>query len=500
MNRSCLYKATALITALIAALLSPPAAARAEEPVRLFLGRELAPLVRALLPAPRGGAASAFGIVDGPGADVRRVLAADRRTGLILVSSPSELVALDQAGRLEPGTALRLADMPLGVFVRPASEARALSDLTALAGPRFSRIGIAARASGAIGAESEQSLHKSGLWDAVKTRLVVLPPESLIPAAARGEVDAVIASSAQADASVRPILIIPENLHDPLTLTAVLLKGTPEAGSARDLAARLRGSEARDVLLKAGGRLPAPDRPPSGELFLYCGAGLREAADDLIAEFAKATGVRVRPTYTGSGCLLAQIAISGSGDLYMPGEQFYMDQAVSRGFVREHQVVTYFIPVIMVGKGNPKGIRGLADLLRPGLRLGIGEKESTAIGAFTPKLLAEAKLSYEALRKNVVASFATAPEMGNAVKLGAVDAAIQWDAVASWYLDGADVIAFPTGPGTISPVPLGVLKFSRRPEAARSFLKFALSPVGRAIFERHGHSIDPARPTFKPKS
>ena len=193
---------------------------------------------------------------------------------------------------------------------------------------------------------------------------------------------------------------------------------------------------------------------------------------------------------------MAQIAISESGDLYMPGEEFYMDQAVARGFVREREIVTYFIPVIMVGKGNPKGIRGLADLYRPGLRLGLGEKESTAIGAFTPKLLAAKKLSYEALLKNVVAAFATAPEMGNAVKLGAVDAAIQWDAVASWYLNGADVVAFPTDRGTISPVPLGVLKFSRDPAAARSFLKFALSPVGRAIFEKHGHSIDPARPTF----
>ncbi len=80
-----------------------------------------------------------------------------------------------------------------------------------------------------------------------------------------------------------------------------------------------------------------------------------------------------------------------------------------------------------------------------------------------------------------------------------MDAAIQWDAVASWYLDGADVVAFPTDRDTISPVPLGVLKFSRNPDAARSFLKFVLSPVGRAIFERHGHSIDPSRPTFPVK-
>ncbi|MDD8027644.1 MAG: extracellular solute-binding protein [Acidobacteriota bacterium] len=470
-------------------------------PTRVYMARDLEPLFRApLAEFSRRRPERTVEIVARPGSAMRKELAAGRSTGILIASGATELVSLDQAGRLAPGSAIRLADVPLGVFVRAASAVKNLSDLKALAGPGFARVGIAARASGAIGAESEQALHKAGIWEAVRPKLVVLPPEDLIAAAARGDVDASVAALNQAEAAVRAALIIPDRLHDPLTMTAVLLRDTPADAGTRAVTDFLRSPEIRDVLLKAGGRLPAPDRPAAGELFFYCGAGLREAADDLIAEFGKATGIRVRPTYTGSGCLLAQITISESGDLYMPGEQFYMDQAVGRGFIREREVVTYFIPVIMVGKGNPRHIHGLTDLFRPGLRLGIGEKDSTAIGAFTPKLLAAEKLSYEALLKNVVASFATAPEMGNAVKLGAVDAAIQWDAVASWYLDGADVVAFPTDPATISPVPLGVLKFSRDPAAARSFLKFALSPVGRAIFEKHGHSIDPSRPTFRPKS
>lgn len=500
--RSCLCRAALALCFGLA--IGPPhvlPAAPAAPATRIFLGRDLAPLLLApLTEMARRRPELSLEIVARNGLDLRREIAAGSSRGLLLVSGPTELVSLDQAGRIAPGSAVRLAEIPLGIFVRAAAATKNLTGLAALAGSGFARIGIASRDSGAVGTESEGALHKAGIWEAVRPKLVRLPPEDLIPAAARGEVDASLAGMTQADASVRAAWILPGRLHDPLAVTAVRLKGTPETASLRAAVGFLRSAEARDQLLKAGARLPAPDRPSGGELFFYCGAGLREAAEELIAEFGKATGIRVRPTYTGSGCLLAQIAISESGDLYMPGEQFYMDQAVGRGFIREHQVVTYFIPVIMVGKGNPKGIRGLADLLRPGLRLGVGEKESTAIGAFTPKLLAAAKISYDALRKNVVASFATAPEMGNAVKLGAVDAAIQWDAVASWYLDGADVIAFPTGPETISPVPLGVLKFSRRPETARSFLKFALSPVGRAIFERHGHSIDPARPTFRPKS
>ncbi len=233
-----------------------------------------------------------------------------------------------------------------------------------------------------------------------------------------------------------------------------------------------------------------------GPLLLFCGSGLRIAADDLIRTFHERTGIRVEPTYTGSGCMTAQVEVGGAGDLFMPGELFYMEQAADRGLVREWRVVAWFLPVIMVQPGNPHGIRTLEDLYRPGLRVGLGDPKACAIGDFTPRLLAAHGLSAEALAPNVTVTFATAPEIGTAVELGAVDAAIQWDAVAAMYLDGADVVPIPTSEATRSAVPLGVLTSSRHRDRALAFLDFVASPDGRAIFERHRYTVDPEHPTF----
>ncbi len=361
----------------------------AQGPLAVLLPKDLEPLFGGpLADLARRRPELGLKIVSGPGAALRLEAAAGRKPALLFASGPIELVSLDQAGRVAAGSAVRMADVPLGVFVRAASAVKNLPDLKALAGPAFARIGVADKASGAIGTETEQALRKAGIWAAVRAKLVVSAPGGAHlrrgPRYGRRR-------HRRAPSSRR---FRPGRLDRPRRPSrSGFAPGRGFAGrtgpaAERAVAEFLRSEAMRNALLKAGGRLPAPERPSKDELFFYCGAGLREAADELVAEFRKASGIRVRPTYTGSGCLLAQITISESGDLYMPGEEFYMRQAVARGFIREHEIVTYFIPVIMVGKGNPRGIRGLADLYRPGLRLGLGEKESTAIGAFTPKLLA----------------------------------------------------------------------------------------------------------------
>lgn len=251
------------------------------------------------------------------------------------------------------------------------------------------------------------------------------------------------------------------------------------------------------VVILAGGCRQG-DAATGDSLFLYCGAGLREPAARLIEAFEAETGINIMPTYTGSGCLLAQISLSHSGDLYMPGEDWYMDQAEERGYIERSSIVAYFTPVIMVHRGNPHNILTLKDMLKPGVRIGMGEPKACAIGSFTLKVLEANDIDYEEFRKNVVAHFATAPELGTGVKLQAVDAAVQWDSLAALYIDECDVVPFPVDESTVSPVPLGVLKFSKNKEAAERFLQFVEGPRGQEIFRKHHYTLDPANPTFPP--
>jgi len=90
-------------------------------------------------------------------------------------------------------------------------------------------------------------------------------------------------------------------------------------------------------------------------LKLFCGGGIRPPINEIIELFKEETGVEVKPTYAGSGVLLTQIQLTQDGDLYMPGDEMFMSRAEEKGYITEKKFAGYFIPVLMVQKGNPKG-------------------------------------------------------------------------------------------------------------------------------------------------
>ncbi len=244
-------------------------------------------------------------------------------------------------------------------------------------------------------------------------------------------------------------------------------------------------------------RYQALSRQPGG-LLMLCGAGLRPPMEALRKEFEKHTRIPLRVVYGGSACLLAQAEITRKSrpcDLYAPGERFYVEQAKGRGLIAQAGNLCYMIPVIMVRRGNPKWIRTLRDLTRPGIRLGVGEAKTCAIGKTTQDLLRKNHLE-QAVAPNIRMHTALAPEMGNAIRLGALDAAINWDAVASWYEDGADVVPIPPTQNCIVQVPLGMLSCARNQQLARAFYNFATSPAGRAIFRQQRYTTDLRQPIY----
>ena len=231
-----------------------------------------------------------------------------------------------------------------------------------------------------------------------------------------------------------------------------------------------------------------PAKP--AELLLYCGAGIRPPAEELAARFERRTGQHVAIDPAGSEILLSRIRISRLGDLFMPGESYYVDQAQQQNLVSRRAVACYFIPTILVAKGNPKSVQSLEDLLRPGVKVAIGNPEACAVGLQTRRIWDKNKLSWEDLRKNVVFQSLTVNELGTLVKTGSVDAAIVWDAVAAMYPDSAQAIPIPLERNAISTVEIAVLTTSKSPEAAADFLRFATSADGREIFRKHKYSVE----------
>ena len=224
-------------------------------------------------------------------------------------------------------------------------------------------------------------------------------------------------------------------------------------------------------------------------LLLYSGAGIQPPVEEIAEAFGRLHGVTVECDFAGSEILLARIKLSGAGDVYMPGDVHYVEQAKQEGLIAGSETACYFIPVILVQKGNPKNIKSLSDLTKPDVRVGLGDPQACAIGRKAAKIFAKNDISEDDLAENVVFRALTVNDLGDKVKLGFLDAVIVWDAVAAYYADSTDVVTIPPEKNVISTVPVAVLKSSKGPELANKLREFVTSDEGKAIFKKHHYSL-----------
>jgi molybdate transport system substrate-binding protein len=247
------------------------------------------------------------------------------------------------------------------------------------------------------------------------------------------------------------------------------------------------------AILLFGCKADKPDESDSAvkELLLYCGAGIRPPVQQIAEAFESEHGVKIVTDYAGSEVLLSKIKLARQGDLYMPGDKHYVEQAAGEGMILSQQSVCYFVPTILVQKGNPKNVRGLRDLLADGLKLGLGDARACAIGRKTRQIFAKNNIAWEAVEKNVAFQSLTVNELGIQIQAGSLDAVIVWDAIARYYGKHGTEVPIPVEENVISTVNIGVLSFTEDRSLAEGFVKFAASQSGQDIFRRHNYRTDP---------
>ena len=230
------------------------------------------------------------------------------------------------------------------------------------------------------------------------------------------------------------------------------------------------------------------EREGKKTLRLYAGAGMRRAVEELVARFEAATGIRVEPDYAGSGVLISRAQQNPEADLFMPGDLWYVDELDRRaGLIESKTPVAYFVPVIITAKGNPKNITRLKDFFRDDVRVALGRAKACQVGRISDKILEKNGLDRAGLNPK---ESLTVNELGVWVKMGDVDAAIVWDAIAANIADSVEVIEIPADGNIISRVVVGLMRTSKDKEAARRFIDFMTGDKGRAILREKGYRID----------
>jgi len=227
-------------------------------------------------------------------------------------------------------------------------------------------------------------------------------------------------------------------------------------------------------------------------LEILCAPAMRAAIEEMRTNFEKSTGVSTQISYEGSGALLAQLKLSPHGDLFIPADRFYTDEAVKTGLAESPKIFAYLVPVIMTQKGNEHKIHKLSDMMKTGLRIGLEDERAGAIGKVTAEVLKKNHIKVDKL--NVLYWASKVDELANAIKLKSIDVSVVWKPVAIQYPEDSTIIEIPGKQNVVAPVSAGIVKSSTNKPTAKKFMSYLTSKAGKAILAKyHYPTTDPSK-------
>lgn len=223
-------------------------------------------------------------------------------------------------------------------------------------------------------------------------------------------------------------------------------------------------------LLSSGCTRPSADGASKQPLVVFCAASNQPVFEAIRRDYEQAYGTPLQVQYGPSQTLLAGLQISGAGDLYLPADDSYIKLARERDLAAEEFPLAKMHAVVAVAKGNPKKIATWDDLLRADVRFAQASPDSAAIGKLTRNVLS-ASGKWDALHDHTSVYKTTVNEAANDVKVGAVDAAIVFDAVLHDY-DTLEAVALPELKAVEAKIAATVLRTSRQPQQALHFARY----------------------------
>lgn len=231
-------------------------------------------------------------------------------------------------------------------------------------------------------------------------------------------------------------------------------------------------------------------------LMIFAGAASKPSTEEVVKLFEEKTGTKVYVTFGGSGYVLSQMILAKQGDIYFPGSSDYMEKAKKEGYVypETEQIVVYLVSAINVQKGNPRNIRGLQDLTRPGVKVAIANPEGVCVGAYAVEIIEKFFTIEEktAFKKNLINYTGSCAKTATAISLKSVDAVIGWRVFQYW--DPERIETIPLAPSEVLRVgyiPIAISKFTKNKKKAQEFIDFMLSEEAKSVFRKYNYFMTP---------
>jgi molybdate transport system substrate-binding protein len=238
------------------------------------------------------------------------------------------------------------------------------------------------------------------------------------------------------------------------------------------------------LLLAACGSVPASPAPPDpvkGSLTVFAAASLAEAFGKAGADFHQLhPAATVRFNFAGSPTLVTQITEGAQADVFASADQPNMDRVTGAGLgAGTPRIFARSKLEIVVEKGNPRHIAGLADLARPGLLVVLAGPTVPA-GKYAREALQAA-----GVKVTPVSAETDVKSVVSKVALGEADAGIVYLTDVSAASSTVDGVAIPDQYNVVAAYPAVVLRDAPNPVAARAYLDYLLG-AGRANLASFG--------------
>ncbi len=218
-------------------------------------------------------------------------------------------------------------------------------------------------------------------------------------------------------------------------------------------------------------------------LIVYSGKGLKYAMDEITLLFEKKEGVKVEIIYAGSETLLNTIIETRKGDIFIPGSKSYIHKAGSHAM--NPQYVAKHTPVFAIRYDQSERIQTYADLLKPGVKITVGNKNMAAIGKVAEAIMKNCDETNN-FRPNIVVTGTTVNELLQMVNSGEVDAALVWLDMLTWkQAKDLAIITIPDEINEKKEIWVSQLQSSKNPSLAKKFADFTAGK-GQKIFTEHG--------------
>jgi molybdate transport system substrate-binding protein len=222
---------------------------------------------------------------------------------------------------------------------------------------------------------------------------------------------------------------VPELSSHPESAGAAVLAACTQPAAALRFARYLSSPDKGGAIFEKLGFKPSggdkwAEKP---ELILYSGGVNRLAVEKLLKDFADREGITVTTVFNGCGILCATMkTMADASNPKFPDAYYACDLCfvppVAEQFP-EAVILTETDIGIVVKKDNPRGVRTLADLAQPGLRVGLCNAEQSTLGYMTRGILKSSGV-LDSIRKNVVVEVPTADFLINQMRAGGLEAAI----------------------------------------------------------------------------